>query len=250
MVKTVTSKSSNLFYIALAAIFVGGSGILYMMSARAQTASQPTKVDAALLANMKAEGYLLGSPDAPVQVMEWGDFECPQCANFAIITEPDVRKRMVDSGFVAMRYFDFPLPMHGNTWPASHAAACANEQGKFWPMHDRLFEGQLEWNYQATSDPKKVFTGYAKELGLNVDQFTQCFTTEKYALKIQANRAEGERRRVNGTPTFFIGDRLMTGNLTYDALRKEVDAALAERVKNAKAATGGAPVKPAATKKG
>ena len=232
MVKTVRSKPSNVFYIALVAIFVGGAGILYVMSTRAQAASQPSKVDPALLANMKAEGYLLGSPDAPVQVMEWGDFECPQCGNFAVVTEPDVRKRMIDSGLVALRYFDFPLPMHPNTWPASHAAACANEQGKFWPMHDRLFQGQLEWNSQATTDPKKVFTGYAKDLGLNVDQWTQCYTTEKFALQIQANRAEGDRRRVTGTPTFFIGDRQLMGNVTYDALRKEVDAVIAERKAN------------------
>ena len=243
MVKTVRNKPSSVFYVALIAIFVGGAGILYVMSTRAKEATQPTKVDPAMLAATKAEGYLLGNPDAPVQVAEFGDFECPQCANFAIVTEPDVRRRLIDSGLVALRYYDYPLPMHGNTWSASHAAACANEQGKFWAMHDRLFEGQLEWNAQATSEPKKVMKGYAGELGLNVEQWTHCFDTQKFALQIEANRTEGDRRRVGGTPTFYIGDRLMTGAMTFDALRKEVDAVLAERKKSAPPTKSGAPAK-------
>ena len=140
-----------------------------------------------------------------------------------------MRRRLIDSGLVALRYYDYPLQMHPNTWSASHAAACANEQGKFWPMHDRLYEGQLEWNTQATSDPRKVMKGYAAELGLNVDQWTQCFDGQKYAINIEANRTEGDRRRVGGTPTFYIGDRLVNGMMTYDALRKEVDAVMAER---------------------
>ncbi|MBI2797049.1 MAG: DsbA family protein [Gemmatimonadetes bacterium] len=239
--KTVRSKPSSVFYVALIAIFVGGAGILYVMASRASAVRQPTRIDPTLLAGTKAEGYLLGRPDAPVQVAEFGDFECPLCANFAVVTEPDVRRRLVDSGLVALRYYDFPLPMHRNTWSASHAAACANEQGKFWPMHDRLYEGQMEWNSQATGDPRKVMKGYAGELGLNVDQWSTCFDEQKYALKIEANRAEGDRRRVNGTPTFYIGDRMLDGTLTYDALRKVVDQVLAERKSAAPAPAGKAP---------
>lgn len=239
MVAATKTRPSPVFYAAIIAIFVGGAGILGYMASRAKVAAAPKKVDPALLAATKAEGYLLGNPTAPVIITEFGDFECPQCALFAAVTEPDVRKHLVDSGLVAIRYLDYPLTqIHGNTMAASHAAACANAQGKFWDMHDRLFNGQLEWNTQATSNPRKPLAGYAKELGLDMPKWEGCYDSQQFVLNIEANRAEGDRRRVNGTPTFYINDRMMTGNLTYDALRKEVDAVLAEMKKNEAANKG------------
>ena len=241
MVAASKTRPSPVFYGALIAIFVGGAAVLGYMASRAKVAAAPRKIDPALLAATKAEGYVLGNPASPVQIVEFGDFECPQCALFAAVTEPDVRKHLVDSGFVSVRYLDFPLTqIHGNTMAASHAAACANAQGKFWEMHDRLFNGQLEWNTQATSDPMKVMVGYAKELGLDAGKWQTCFETQQFALNIEANKAEGDRRRVNGTPTFYVNDRMMQGNLTYDALRKEVDAVLAEQ-KKAEAKNKGKP---------
>lgn len=231
MVAATKTKPSAAFYMLLIAIFVAGGGGLYVMASRAKAAAAPRKVDPALLANTKAEGYLLGDANAPVQITEFGDFECPQCALFAAVTEPDVRTRLVDSGKVSIRYFDFPLPMHPNTVPASHAAACANAQGQFWPMHDRLYGGQLDWNTQATDAPRKVFKRYAAELGLDVPTWEACFDQQTFAVNIEASRAEGDRRRVSGTPTFYIGDRELKGNITYDALRKEVDALIAEKKK-------------------
>ncbi len=239
MVAKTKSRPSPAFYAMLLVIFLGGASILGYMASRAKAAAAPRKVDPALLAQTKAEGYLLGSPTAPVQIAEFGDFECPQCALYAAVTEPDVRKRLVDSGVVSFRYYDFPLTqIHQNTMAASHAAACANAQGKFWDMHDRVFNGQVEWNTQATSDPRKFMVGYAKELGLDMAKWEGCYDSQEFVLQIEANRAEGDRRRVNGTPTFYINDRLMTGNLTYDAIRKEVDAILAEQKKASAANTG------------
>ena len=241
VVAATKTRPSPRFYALLLVIFVGGAGLLAFLASRAKVAAAPQKVDPAMLANTNAEGYLLGDIGAPVQIAEFGDFECPQCALFAAVTEPDVRKRLVDSGFVAIRYFDYPLiQIHRNTMAASHAAACANAQGKFWEMHDRLFNGQLEWNGQATDHPAGVLKGYAKELGLDVAKWEGCYDSQQFVLQIEASRAEGDRRRVNGTPTFYINDRMMVGNMTYDALRKEVDAILAAR-KKGNAATKGKP---------
>ena len=177
---------------------------------------------------LAAEGHVLGSPTAPLQVLEFGDFECPQCGNFAVVTEPDVRKRLVEPGTISIRYFDFPLPMHRNTWPASNAAACAGEQGKFWEMHDQLYANQTEWNGEATSRPKGLFVNYAKGLGLDADKFEQCLDAEKYRPQIEANAAEAERRQINSTPTFVIGKRVIPGNIGYDVFKAYVDSALAE----------------------
>jgi protein-disulfide isomerase len=107
----------------------------------------------------EASGYLMGNASAPVQILEFADFECPACGSFATLTEPDVRKRLVQTGQVSFRFLDFPLPIHRNTWDASMAAACANEQGKFWEMHDQIFATQDQWNGEVTNRPKAVFRG-------------------------------------------------------------------------------------------
>jgi protein-disulfide isomerase len=115
-----------------------------------------------------AQGYLIGKVDAPVKILEFADFECPSCGGFATVTEPDVRTRIIDPGLANLTYYDFPLTQHRNTLAASNAAACADEQGKFWPMHDRIFQGQDEWNGEATDVPKPFFKRYAGEVGLDV----------------------------------------------------------------------------------
>lgn len=175
----------------------------------------------------KAEGYVLGNPNAPLQVLEFADFECPACGNFATITEPDVRKRLVESGQISIRFLDFPLPGHPNTWEASNAAACANEQGKFWDMHDQIFANQDRWNGQATTRPKGELKNLAEASGLDVSKWESCYDDRKYNLNVVANQKEGERRLVSQTPSFIIGGKLLPGSLSYDSFKAYVDTALA-----------------------
>jgi protein-disulfide isomerase len=171
-----------------------------------------------------SQGYLIGKVDAPVKILEFADFECPSCAGFATVTEPDVRTRIVDAGIANLTYLDFPLTMHRNTLAASNAAACADEQGKFWPMHDRLFQAQDEWNGEATEAPKPFFKRYAGEVGLDVAKWETCFDARKYQSRISANLADGLRRGVNSTPTFIIGNRLYPGMRSYDEMKRIVDS--------------------------
>ena len=210
------------FYIALAFIAIIGTGALVWAS---QQKKGPQAV--ALDPNApppKAEGYLLGKADAPVEIVEFADFECPACGRFATITEPDVRKRLVESGQASLRFYDYPLPMHRNTWQASMAAACANDQGKFWEMHDQIFQGQFDWNGEATRNPKPFFQDYAKRLGLDVGAWESCYDAQKHIDRIRGNEAEAVRRGVNQTPTFVIGGKAYAGALTFDEMRAIVDS--------------------------
>jgi protein-disulfide isomerase len=223
--KARRGKSTGRFYALLGVIGVVGIGALgYAATRKDAPAAAERAVDPNLAA--EARGHLIGRPDAPVKIIEFSDFECPYCAQFATVTEPDVRKRLVETGEASFNYYDYPLDMHRNTWPASHAAACAEEQGKFWEMHDRIFAGQNEWNTQATSNPKGVFQGYVRELGLDAARWEQCFDSQKYLRKIQANKAEGDRRQIRGTPTFYVNDREFEG-IEYDKLKALVDSARA-----------------------
>jgi protein-disulfide isomerase len=188
-----------------------------------------------------AIGYSIGREDAPVRVVEFADFECPACAQFYTLTEPDIRTRLVETGQVRYTFMDFPLPIHKNTWPASNAAACANEQGKFWEYHDLLFQTQDQWNGFATSRPGGKFKELAEQVGLDVGQWETCYDASKYELNIKAHEQEAVRQGAGQTPTFIIGSRRVPGSISFDKFKAYVDTALAEAPPTAAAGTDAAP---------
>jgi protein-disulfide isomerase len=231
------------FWLALGLAVVLGIGLLGYLASRPKLTA--TTIDPNL-PPMKAEGYLLGSPTAPVEVVEFADFECPGCGQFSTLTEPDVRAKLVNTGKVRIRYMDFPLQMHPNTWDASLAAACANDQGKFWELHDLIFQNQDKWNGEATSRPRPVLADMAKSLGLDMSKYDDCMKSEKYRAKVQSHMMEAERRGVTQTPTFVIGDKLVPGAIPYDTFKKLIDAELAKAPATVADTTKGAAT-PAAT---
>ena len=213
------------FWVGVGLIVVIGIGVLGWQANKPKTVA--SRVDPSLPA-LKAEGHVIGSASAPVEVIEFADFECPGCGQFATITEPDVRTRLVNAGRIRVRFMDFPLPMHKNTWDASFAAGCAGEQGKFWEMHDQVFANQDKWNGEATSSPKKPLAALAEGLGIDMAKYKSCVDSEKPKAAIQATLAEGERRGVNQTPTFVIGSVMVPGAIPYDKFKELVEAEIAK----------------------
>ena len=211
------------FWMTMGLVAVMGVAALSWVATRPKTAAR--SIDPSL-PPMKAEGYLIGSPSAPVEVVEYADFECPSCGQFATVTEPDVRARLVSTGKIRVRFLDFPLPMHKNTWDASLAASCANDQGKFWEMHDQIFATQDKWNGEATSNPRKVLRGVADGLHLDLAKYGSCMDAETHRSQIQANQQEGERRGVSSTPSFAIGGHIYPGALPFDKFNELVQAEL------------------------
>jgi protein-disulfide isomerase len=209
------------FWMALGVVSLLGIGTLSWVASRPK--AEAVRVDPSL-PPMKAQGYVRGSPSAPVEVIEFGDFECPSCGQFATVTEPDVVARLINTGQMRIRYIDFPLRIHKNTWDASLAAACANDQGKFWEMHDALFANQDRWNSEATSRPRGPIGDLAKGIGLDMAKYGTCMDSETHRPQIQANLAEAERRMVPSTPTFVFGDKMVPGALPYDRFKEFVDA--------------------------
>ena len=213
------------FYLVLGAIaLIGGSLLGYsLMHKNDGAVGTPVTVDPATLG--PSQGYTIGNANAPVKIIEFADFECPGCAQFATVTEPDVRKLIVDAGLASFTFYDFPLPQHKNSKRASLSAACANDQGKFWEMHDRIFARQDQWNTQAADNPKPFFQQYAKDIGLNESVWEACYDSNKHDARILANLADGEKRKVSSTPTFIVGDKMYPGALPYDVLKAIVDSA-------------------------
>jgi protein-disulfide isomerase len=223
---SVRAPDRRPFYALLGAIALAAVVFIGMQMSQAKS-SGVVMVDPSLPLP-EAAGYVMGNPSAPVQIIEFADFECPACGSFATLTEPDMRTRLIQTGLASFRFMDFPLAMHNNSWDAHFAAACANEQGKFWEMHDELFRTQDRWATQATNRPKAIFSRLAKQLALNESQWEECYDSQKYKLNIAATIREGEKRLVRSTPTFVIGDKLLPGALGYDMLKAYVDSAAAK----------------------
>jgi protein-disulfide isomerase len=227
-VKGARKRSPNtVFYVALAILAVAGIGTLGYVASRGSD-HQVVTLDPNL-PPVQSEGYVIGSPGAPIEVIEFADFECPACAQFATLHEPDVRSRLVNSGQIRLRYLDLPLVEigHRNSPTASLAAACANEQGKFWEMHDLIFQHQDRWATQATSNPRGVIDPLARQIGLDVARYEQCMDSQKYLANIQAHRRTAQRYRVQSTPSFVIGGKVHAGNMTYDEFKRRVEEARA-----------------------
>ncbi len=148
-----------------------------------------------------------GPADAPVQIVEYSDYQCPACRLAQVALH-----QLMDAypGKIHLTYRHFPLK--GHLWsPVAHQAAeCANQKGKFWEYHNKLFENQKIWS--TPENPLHLFLVYAKELGFDVDDFGMCLTHDIEKKLVEEDKKTGEALKVKSTPTFFVnGERLVGG---------------------------------------
>ena len=191
------------FYVLLALVAVAGGGAMWYSSHR-KTAPPPAAAPV-VAATDGFRGYTLGVESAPVEVTEYSDFECPFCASFATVQMPVIREQLIAPGKLRWRYRDFPLPTHRYSRYAALAAQCAGEQGKFWEMHDQLFEHH-QWA-QTGKNPRSLFQDFARAVGLDLDKYDACMDGQRYAGRIEASVQEGEAAGVRGTPSFYVNGR-------------------------------------------
>jgi protein-disulfide isomerase len=168
---------------------------------------QPPRVD------VKAEGPSRGSAAAPVTIVVFSDFECPFCGR-AVETLNKIEDTYGDK--VRLVFRDYPLPMHRTAKRAAEAAHCANEQGKFWPMHDQLFT-----KGGAITDPD--IQRFATQAGLELPAFEQCLTSGKFKEAWKPSMDEGTRVGVQSTPTFFINGRLIVGAGSFETFSRIIE---------------------------
>lgn len=175
---------------------------------------------------------IIGSPDAPISIIEFSDFQCPFCARFHVQTLPLIIEEYIEQGKAKLVFRDFPIQsIHPNAMISSLAAECANEQGQFKPMHDILFDNQRTWSSMKTNDAALLFVQYATELLPDIDAFESCLWNGKYVDEIINDLEDGRQYGVGGTPGFFIGnDELgyikIEGAQPIDSFRKIIDAQL------------------------
>jgi protein-disulfide isomerase len=162
---------------------------------------------------------VLGSADAPVTIVIFGDYECPYCKKAADTAEVRIRKEYVETGKVKLVFRDYPLEFHASARIAAEAAQCALPQGKYWEYHDALFARQSEL---ATLD----YVGLAKSLGLNAEEFKSCIDTGTYKNEIEIDRRAGMALGIEGTPASFVNGTLIGGAYPYETYQQVIEAAL------------------------
>ncbi|MBU0592055.1 DsbA family protein [Candidatus Micrarchaeota archaeon] len=167
-------------------------------------------------AEMVDDDPVKGNPNALVTIVEFSDFECPFCGRYFDETYPRINDEYIKTGKVRYVFRDFPLGFHQYAQKASEAAQCANDQGKFWEMHDILFENR---NDLGITNLKT----YARNIGLDVNEFDQCLDSGKYYNEVQADLLAGQEYGITGTPAFLINGNLVVGAQPYSVFKNVID---------------------------
>jgi protein-disulfide isomerase len=164
-----------------------------------------------------ADGPTQGPANAPIELIEFSDFQCPYCLR----AHPILKQVLSTYGDrIRFVYRNYPLPSHPNARPAAEAAQCAAEQGKFWPYHDRLFADQTKLS---DADLKAS----AAALGMDAAKFNACFDEHKYKGRIEADVQAANEAGVDGTPAFFVNGRMLSGAQPFDEFKRVIDEELA-----------------------
>jgi protein-disulfide isomerase len=179
----------------------------------------------ALVSAQDPDYRVLGSPDAPIELAIYSDFECPYCRNFALAAMPAIAAEFVDRGQIRMRYVYFPLAaIHKNAVASAKAAHCAGAAGRFWAYHDYLYVRQPEWAGAVV--PDSVWIAYAESLGLEAQEFAGCLEAPETLAAVNLDLREALDSGATGTPTIVLGGRSLVGFDSYEELREEILAAI------------------------
>ncbi|MCK9245748.1 MAG: DsbA family protein [Anaerolineaceae bacterium] len=194
-------KRTAITIIAVVAVLVLALVLLYYMPRR------------------KTDGPSVGNPEAPVKVDQFSNFTCSHCANFALESEADFIKDYVDTGKVYLTYYNYQFQEDASS-QAAEATYCAGEQNKFWEYKKLVYQNARF----AGGFADESLTNYAKELGLDLNQFDACLRSDRQLEVINGGRQYGQVLGVNATPTFAVNGKLFYSN----ELREAVEAALAQ----------------------
>lgn len=206
------------FALILAVILIGTAVFFWI--------SQPEQVQPIPMASVPAGGSSPASstnPRGSVLLEEFGDYQCPPCGSL----HPLIKTLKSEYGDrLKLVFYQFPLiAVHKNALTAAHAAIAAKQQGKFWEMHNMLYENQAAWS--ELPDLRPVVTNFAIQLGLDVNRFVKDLDSPDIAAMVEADMQRGANFRVTSTPTLFInGQPVPNEKISLDYFRNEINERL------------------------
>jgi protein-disulfide isomerase len=220
---TTTKKRKTLspvVHLFIPVAFVLGLGAGYLLWGRT-TPTSVADTTGVQRVNVSTEGEpSIGPDDAPITIIEFGDYQCPYCEEWYQQTYQQLLAAY--PGKIRFVYRDLPLPFHPEAIPAAEAADCAGEQGAYWKFHDAIFSGKYPLG-------RAAYDQYAADLGLNTTAFTTCLDDHRYLAEIQSDAADAAAVGLSGTPSFVINGRILVGALPLAEFKAIIDEELAAK---------------------
>lgn len=183
---------------------------------------------ASALAPDTGDTRTMGRADAPVAIYEMSDFQCPFCRRYALETLPTIEREYIATGKVRYTFINFPITqLHPNAVPAAELGVCAARQGKFWPMHNLLFETQDAW--APLKDPRPALLGLSDSLGMDRTKTLACLADSTTARTVEAEATAAARAGATATPSFYIEGGLLVGAQPIEVFRPILDSIIAAK---------------------
>lgn len=230
-VRTITVTQLLVVLLLIAAFLVGSlyTKVSYLEkngpSSVLGTGTTPAPSTAPQKVNVSTGHFpILGNKDAKVTIVEFADFRCPYCEQFFTSVEPQIMKDYVNTGKAKFAFRQYAFLGPAST-VAANAAECANEQGKFWAMHDYFYKNQpaeTDTSMYTTDN----LTQIAGTLGMDTDKFNSCLSNNTYNDNVSKDMTEGQQAGVSGTPTIFINGTPIVGAEPYSVFKTAIDQAL------------------------
>ena len=206
--------------LGIIALVIIGIGVSLAISSKPDSKQPGQTVDSQSL--IRSSSQMTGKPDAKVQLIEFGDFQCPACAYAEPILEK-VIEEYKDKNFNFV-FRNFPLSQHKNAMIAAESAESAAKQGKYWEYHNKLYASQQEWS--EAQNARDFFEQYAKDLGLNMDEFNTDLDKHNLKLLIDQDIQDGTAIGVNSTPTLYLNGQKLDKIYTFEEFKSAIDSIL------------------------
>lgn len=215
------NAKSILIWVGVIVVTIGAIIGLYFLTSNQGNNSQNSGLT--LSKPVSAQDWRKGPDGAKAVLVEYGDFECPACAAYeSILTQ--LLNEFNDQ--LQLVYREFPLVQHQNARLAAQAAEAAGAQGKFWEMHDKIYQTQKDWENLSNSQALATFKNYAQGLGLNISKFTSDLNSAAVAAKIDDDVSSGNLSGIRGTPTFFLNGKDVGYPQGYEEFKSIIQKAL------------------------
>lgn len=212
-------KKAWIIFSVIVVVVLGGLVYLSGKDKVDVSSVQETKPIAASEQNGNIGDHIFGLKTSKVVLVEYGDFQCPGCGG----AHPQIKKISEDyKDKIAFIFRNFPLTSsHPNALAASAAAEAAGLQGKYWEMHNVLFENQNSWSGATAEERDALFAQYAADVDVDKDKFTSDLSNPNVSKKISFDQALGKKAKVSGTPTFYLNGTLVDGTVTNDVIQSD-----------------------------
>ena len=214
-------KNKIILWAIITVVVIGSIFGIVKLASKSQTAGSDNL--AITISAINDNENIKGDKEALATLIEYSDFQCPACGSYY----PIVKKISEDmSAKVRFAYRHFPLPQHKNAKLAATVAEAAGKQGKFWEMHDLIFQNQSDWSEDKNA--ATIFAKYAQEVGLDLARFQTDIASDEIKAKIENDYKSGVKAGVNSTPSFFLNGKKMDNPRNYDEFKNSIEQSLGQ----------------------